>query len=709
MSSSAASKANGGAKRPILDLIARHNHFALTALVMAVISLMVLPLPTLLLDTLIAINISISLALLMLSMYVPSALGLSTFPSLLLFTTMFRLSLNIAATKQILLHAHAGHIVETFGKLVVGGNVVVGLVVFLIIAIVQFIVIAKGAERVAEVGARFTLDAMPGKQMSIDADLRAGIIDKDEAKRRRSTLEQESQMHGAMDGAMKFVKGDAIAAIIIALVNIIGGIAIGAGMNGMTIGNAVSTYTILTVGEGMVSQIPSLFVSIAAGIIITRVAGGEESETHLGRQISQQIIAHPTALMSCGVILGGFVLVPGFPRIQFLLLAILFAGGGYWLAMDRKRAKSFEESAVKAMRRDGVNKVPLLIDETPSTLAVPLRIRLSPTLRERFSPEVLDQSLEKRKLEVQRELGLPFPGVKMNYDATLPDFGYAIDVQELCVDKGVLKLDHLVILGTKVTEAQSVAGAIEAQASSALGKAIWIPKAAIHESLQSIAIVPEDMLAMHLGAILRRHADAFVGIQEVQSLISRVETQIPDLAAEILRALPLQRIADVLRRLVQEGVSIRYLREIFESLIVWGVKEKDIVALTEYVRVDLGRFITHKLLDESHTLRAVTFDGDVEAMFRDSIQQGVGGSYLAMSPDISSSIFSEAEKILSGVQNGGRLVLLVSTDIRRFAKKFLSTRFPDLVVVSYQELPPDAKIESIGMISANQMFMRDAA
>jgi type III secretion protein V len=302
---------SGAVESRWVKVLAQRADLALAGLIVCVIGLLLVPLPTWLLDGLIALNLAASIALLMLSMYVPSALGLSTFPSLLLLTTLFRLSLNIASTKLILLNGAAGHIIDTFGRLVVGGNVVVGLVVFLIIAIVQFIVIAKGAERVAEVGARFSLDGMPGKQMSIDADLRAGLIDKEEAQRRRRDLEEESRLYGAMDGAMKFVKGDAIAGMLIAFVNIVAGMAIGIGMRGMSLGESVDAYSILSVGDGMVAQIPSLFVSIAAGIVITRVDGKIRGRNHLGGQIAREVFGHPSALLMAGTIVAGFLLVPG--------------------------------------------------------------------------------------------------------------------------------------------------------------------------------------------------------------------------------------------------------------------------------------------------------------------------------------------------------------------------------------------------------------
>ncbi len=306
------------------------------------------------LDTLIAVNLALSVVLLMVSLYVNSPLGLSTFPSLLLFTTLFRLSLNIAATRQILLHANAGEIIFTFGNLVVGGDIIVGIVVFLIIAIVQFVVIAKGAERVAEVGARFTLDAMPGKQMSIDADLRAGLIDKEEARTRRSLLERESHLYGAMDGAMKFVKGDAIAALIIAAVNIIAGICVGTLRKGMEFSAALDTYSVLTVGDALVSQIPSLFVSIAAGVLITRVADpGRRQGTGLGDEIAEQLRAHPRALMIAGTVIVGLMLVPGFPKLQFLLIAAVVGLVGYSLLPSRRRYSVPGETPMPSMQRAG--------------------------------------------------------------------------------------------------------------------------------------------------------------------------------------------------------------------------------------------------------------------------------------------------------------------------------------------------------------------
>jgi type III secretion protein V len=644
---------------PWLQRLTARSDIALALLVTATVALIVLPIPTFLLDSLIALSIASSVGLLMLAMYVHSPSALSTFPALLLFTTLFRLALSIGSTKQILLHAHAGDIIESFGRLVVGGNVVVGLVVFLVIAVVQFLVIAKGSERIAEVGARFTLDAMPGKQMSIDADLRAGLIDKDEARRRRQALGQESQMHGAMDGAMKFVKNDAIATLLIALINIVAGISIGVGMKDMSFADAIGRYTILTVGDGMVAQIPSLFVSIAAGVLITRVAG-RDGGNNLGVQISEQLTAQPAALLATGTLLIAFALVPGFPKLQFIGLALLVGGAGWMLLREGKRSATIDTARIASSQREGNVQQHALVDPGDSLIAHPLLLRLPQSLRERIDPAHMDAALADRRRALQRELGVPFPGLHLRFDADLADGHYAIDVQEVAADGAALPP--------------------EADADLPL----W--------------------LANRVTTVIRRRADAFVGMQEVQSLIGRVESQLPDLVSELHRTVPLQRMADVLRRLVQEGVSLRYLREIFESLITWGAKEKDVVMLTEYVRVDLGRLLSHRHLDAQGRLQAWVLDTDTEQTFRQCVQQGVGGSFLALPPETARQVMASAQAAIKP-QDGEAAVLLASMDVRRYVKKFFGNQFPDLVVLSFQELPAEAEIvtrDRIGVLPLRQ-------
>lgn len=657
---------------PLLQSLARRGDLILAALVVAVIALLVVPLPTPLLDALIAINLAASIALLMLSLYIPSALGLSTFPSLLLLTTLFRLSLNIASTKLILLDADAGQVIDTFGRLVVGGNVVVGLVVFLIIAIVQFIVVAKGAERVAEVGARFTLDGMPGKQMSIDADLRAGIVDRDEAQRRRREIEQESQLHGAMDGAMKFVKGDAIAGIIIAFVNIVAGIVIGVVMHDMTLGAAVHAYAVLSVGDGMVSQIPSLLVSIAAGIVITRVDGKFQARTYLGAQIAQQMLAHPRALLVAGGVIATFLLVPGLPFWPFLGLAVLLAGAGYLAQPGRNRQQSLETSAL-----------PAPVDEQPA-IAAPLRLRLSPSLRPTLSSPRFDAALDEDKARIWQELGLPFPVLSVAFDPRLTAERYAIDVQEVQVAEGDLRADNVVSIALP-RESETPGGSEDG------------------------TVAHERTLANLIARAVRLHAESFIGMQEVHVLLSRAARQLPDLIAELQRAVTLQRTTEVLRRLVQEGVSIRCLREIGESLITWVPREKDIVLLTEYVRVDLGRFIAARHVDASNVLRAVMLDAEVEKGVREAIQQGAGGSFLALAPETAMALTAGADAAFGPLGREAELILVTPMDVRRYLKKFLGTRYPSLVVLSFQELPAHIQIQSIGRLSLQHAPQRRSA
>jgi type III secretion protein V len=544
----------------------------------------------------------------------------------------------------------------------VGGSIVVGLVVFAVIAVVQFLVIAKGSERVAEVGARFTLDAMPGKQMSIDADLRAGVIDKDEARRRRQMLSQESQLHGAMDGAMKFVKNDAIATILIALINICAGIAIGVGVKDMTIAAAGARYTVLTVGDGMVAQIPSLFVSIAAGILITRVSGRETAD-NLGTQITEQLTAQPAALLATGALLLAMAFVPGFPKFPFVGLALLIGGMGWAVNRERRATRTIEHAQLTSAQREGIGARQPLLDHGDALIAHPLVLRLAPDLRGTVDTARLDQALSEQRQALYRELGIPFPGLRLRFDAALPEGAYAVDVQEVVSE----------------TAACAPGAAHEREA--------WL-------------------VARVVGAI-RRRADAFVGMQEVQSLIRRVDTQLPDLVAELHRTVPLQRIADVLRRLVQEGVSLRYLREIFESLIGWGAKEKDVVMLTEYIRVDLGRLVSARYANGEGKLCAWVLDPETEQLVRQAVQTGAAGSFLALAPQVSKEIQQSVGAAIS--KDGAReaQVLLASMDVRRYVKKLMAVPLPDLVVLSFQELSPDCELVTLGR--AGSIALKQAA
>ena len=676
----------------------------LAGLAVAVIALMVLPLPPLALDTLISINIGLSVLLLMMAMYVPSLLALSTFPTLLLFTTLLRLSLNIATTRAILLHADAGQIIETFGKLVVGGNLIVGVVVFLIIAIVQFIVIAKGAERVAEVGARFTLDALPGRQMSIDAELRAGILDKTESRMKREQLQRESQLYGAMDGAMKFVKGDAIAGLLIALVNILAGISIGIAMKDMTFAQASTTYAILTVGDGLVSQIPSLFVSLAAGILITRVAGSDDAvQPGLGGEIGAQLTAQPKALMVTAFVLFICVLVPGFPKIQFLIWATLFAGGGYWFWRQGRGRASFEPMAGDAFHRDGIARPRLSADiDDELVTSYAMALRLSPTLTSLLTTGAIHNEVSRARRLVTKRLGLAFPGIAIVIDDTVPANHYLILVSDVPVASGIVvpgavyahrSASGLLDLGVLVVDGAPVGKTTESA---------WVAKSDVPvlEEAGILHMTEARFIGQTLVSVLGRHAADFLGLQETTFLMAEAEKAFPDLVAEVQRSMPLTRLTEVLKRLVQEDVPIRNLREILQTMLEWAPREKDVVPLTEYARNALARQITYQYGGISKTLYGVILDHACEEAVRAAVRVTPGGNFLALEPEAAVTMTRRIGEFASATRRppGTLAVVMVSMDIRRYVKKMIELDLPDLPVLSYQDLMPDARVIPVGRI-----------
>lgn len=651
-------------KRSSWRILLRQHDLLLALLIVAVIALMILPLQPFVLDTLIALNLSLSVILLMVSLYIGSPLGLSTFPSLLLFTTLFRLSLNIAATRQILLHADAGDIIFTFGNLVVGGDIIVGIVVFLIIAVVQFIVIAKGAERVAEVGARFTLDAMPGKQMSIDADLRAGLIDKEEARTRRSQLERESHLYGAMDGAMKFVKGDAIAALIIAAVNIIAGLSVGTLRKGMDLGTALDTYSVLTVGDALVSQIPSLFVSIAAGVLITRVADPSRKEgAGLGNEIADQIRAHPRALLIASAVIVGLMLVPGFPKLQFLLLAGAVGFVGFALLPSRRRYNTPGETPMPSMQRAGTTIVKPWLDTTDYALTVPVAVQVGPGVDRLITPQRLDLELRRVRRSLEGDLGVPFPGLVMKQMATLPPGAYVICIYEIPVWRGTLAGRQRAANGT----------------------------------------TPEHGLAQALLQVLRQHIDEFVGIQETQLLLRRLADEHPDLERELQRNVPIARLTDVLKRLVREDISIRNLREIAHGLIEWAPREKDTVLVTEYVRTCLSRYISHRFANPDGSLSAIVLHPTVEEQMRQAIRQTSAGTVLMLNPATAQQIAGQIRAVLQPYLDAGDkaapVVLLTSLELRPYLRKLTEIELGRVPVLSYQELVPTIRVNTLASVA----------
>ena len=687
-----------------VQIITSRNDLVLAFFLVAVIFMMILPLPTWLVDALIGINMTISAILLMVAMYLPSPLAFSSFPSVLLVTTLFRLGISIATTRLILLQGDAGHIIFTFGNFVVGGNLVVGLVVFLILTIVQFVVITKGAERVAEVAARFSLDAMPGKQMSIDGDMRAGTIDMEEAKRRRGIVEKESQLYGAMDGAMKFVKGDAIAGLIIVAVNLLGGIVIGTMQRGMTAADAAKTYSVLTIGDGLIAQIPALFIAICAGMIVTRVQSGD-GPSNVGKDIGQQVMAQPRALMIAAAVALGMGLIPGMPLPVFLTLAVVIGTIGFVIMRGTRRVvdeKTGEVTEVPAMQPAGEKPKKKTADGSEEFApTVPLLMDVAAGLQQAFDADVLNDELLKIRRALYFDLGVPFPGIQLRFNEGLPPESYNILLSEVPVSQGRLRPGYLLVR-------ESVANLSALQIAYEEDRkflphipTLWVD-GALREPLSRAGIPfmdPSQVLTYHLAFVLKKYSADFIGIQETRFLLSAMAGRCPDLVKESTRVLPIQKIAEILQRLVSEDISVRNLRAILESLIEWGQKEKDSVLLTEYVRSTLKRHISYKYSSGQNILPAYLLAPSIEDTVRGAVRQTSAGSYLSLDPAVSKRLVENIKKTVGDIGgNAQRPVLLTSMDIRRYLRKMIEQDLYDLPVLSYQELTQEINIQPLARI-----------
>jgi type III secretion protein V len=693
-----------------LLLVGERQDLMLIALLISVIFMIIMPLPTMLVDTLIALNMSISVLLLMVAIYIQSPLAFSSFPSVLLITTLFRLSLSISTTRLILLQADAGHIIDAFGNFVVQGNLIVGMVVFLIITIVQFVVITKGSERVAEVSARFSLDAMPGKQMSIDSDMRAGTIDMAEAKRRRGLVEKESQLFGSMDGAMKFVKGDAIAGLIIVFVNLLGGIMIGTLQRGMSAGDALQRYAVLTIGDGLVSQVPALFISITAGMIVTRVTTEESRD--VGSDIGGQVFADYRVLQIGAAILIGFALIPGFPTGIFLTLAAGFGAGGYFMMRRVKREAAGEAAAeaggLPAMAPAGAPegaKAPKPRrageDKAEFALTVPVMLDVADNVQGLVKPQLLNEELIKLRRALYFDLGVPFPGIHLRFNDRLPQNSYYVLMQEIPMSQGTLRPgklfvrddpEHLDLLAVPFEKGEAFLPGIET---------IWVEERHRAE-LQKAGITFMDapqILTYHLSFVLKKYAGEFIGVQETRFLLTQMEASFGELVKEVQRVMPLQKITEILQRLVSEEISIRNLRSVLEALIEWGQKEKDVVLLSEYVRSSLKRYISYKHSSGQNILPAYLFTPDVEDTVRNAIRQTSAGSYLALDPNTARKLVANVKKRVGTLKrHKQRPVLLTSMDVRRYIRKLIEGELYELPVLSYQELTQEITIQPLSRI-----------
>ncbi len=682
--------------------LSRFNDVAFAFLVVMIVGLMILPISPHVLDCLLSLNLTLSVVLLMMALYIPRTLAFSTFPSVLLFTTLFRLALNISTTRLILIHADAGDIIYTFGNFVVAGNFVVGAVIFLILLIVQFLVITKGAERVAEVSARFTLDAMPGKQMSIDADVRAGVLDNDQAKVKRDELGKENQLYGSLDGAMKFVKGDAIASLIITTINIVAGLIIGVVQKGMTVDKALKVYSILTIGDGLVSQIPALLISITAGVIVTRVASDES--TALGSDICNQVFAQPKAMMLGGMMAILLALIPGFPKIMFFLL------GGAFLILGKKVLKASTKgssgSISRATKAGGLPSdaapASTKADEGDFSVTVPLMLDVATAIEQSVEPDVLNDQLIQVRQALYYDLGVPFPGIHLRFNENLIDGMYQILLQEVPVSQGKILSGHVL-----VRESKDSLGILNIQYTEEKPflpnmPALWVSESLIPQldraNIQYMKT--PQIFTYHLSFILKKYASEFLGLQETRFLLENMEKLFPELVREVQRVLPVQKISEVLQRLVQEEISIRNLRLIMQCLIEWGQKEKEPILLTDYVRTTLRRYISYKYSGGQNILAVYLLDPAVEDTVRKAIRQTSAGSYLALEPEIAKKIVSAIkEEVGDFTHETNRPVLLTSMDIRRYVRKLIELELYELPVLSHQELTEEITIQPLGKIS----------
>jgi type III secretion protein V len=648
------------------DRVARRGlggaELALAALVVGVVAMMIVPLPTWLLDILLATNLSLSVAILLVVLYVPDALRIATFPTLLLLTTLFRLALNVSSSRLILLQANAGDVIKAFGGFVVRGNYVVGAVVFLILTVIQFIVIAKGSERVAEVGARFVLDAMPGKQMAIDAEVRSGTIDGNEARRRRRQLARESQFYGSMDGAMKFVKGDVIASLVITVVNILGGLAIGVGQKGMPAIDALKRYGLLTIGDGLVSQIPALVLSTAAGVLVTRVAS-EEPDTPLGEELAGQLFGIPKALKVAAAFVLLLAIVPGLPAPPFFVIAALL----YFVARARTRQMAQDD------QRDATEPRPATTGTRRESSFVPMVVPWSVEVSEDLAP-LLDEGagqdggdrregLRAAALGLRdrlfADLGVPLPPPRVRATGGLPPRHAVLSLFEVPA--------RVIPLPVDVTDAQAVVAITEAAAD-----------------------------------LLRARAADFLGLAETQRLLDELEQFAPATVRNVVpKPISLTLLTDVLRRLLEERVSIRDLRAILEALASVGTTEKDALNLTELVRSQLRRALTFRLTRGANQLGVVLIDPTIEETVRRAVTRTPAGAFLTLPPAAARDVVASLRRALSEVPRegaGGAVappVFLTQPDIRRFVRKLVESELPDAVVVSFAELLPEVTLRPL--------------
>ncbi|OGP15062.1 MAG: flagellar biosynthesis protein FlhA [Deltaproteobacteria bacterium GWA2_54_12] len=678
----------------------RGADLALPLGIVGILFVMILPIPTLLLDLFLTFNITAAIIILLVAVYVKKPLDFSTFPILLLVTTLFRLSLNVASTRLILLHGAegpeaAGQVIKSFGNFVVGGNYAVGFVVFAILVIINFMVITKGAGRIAEVAARFTLDAMPGKQMAIDADLNAGLIGDEEARKRRKEVALEADFYGAMDGASKFVRGDAVAGILIAVINIIGGIIIGVLQQGLPVTEAAATYTLLTVGDGLVAQIPALVISTAAGIVVSNVNSG----TGLSESIGKQFVLNPKPILIASGILFIFGLVPGLPHVAFLVLSIATGAVGYLVyknseARDAQEASDKEKAARPAPKKEAADEVPLI-----DTLSLEVGYRLIPLVDSSEGGELLERIKAIRR-QFAEDMGIMVQPVHIKDNLQLKPSEYVFLVKGVEVARGELLAGHSLAIdpGTAQPGLEGLA-----TTDPAFGlPSIWVADTQVEKAqLMGYTVVNHSaVIATHVTEVIRSHANEILGRQEVQGLLDKAAKTHPKVVEELVPGLmSLGAVQKVLQNLLKERVSIRDLQTVLETLADYATMTKDTDLLTEYVRMNLARQISKSHAGADSSIQALALSTEIEEAISKSIHETPQGSFMTIEPAAAQKILGKVKDALEeAMSKGYQPVLLVSHQTRRFVRRLTERSFPATAVLSHSEISTGARVQTLKVV-----------
>lgn len=662
-----------------------------------ILLVMMIPVHPFVLDILLSFSITFSLIILLVSVYVPKPIDFSVFPSVLLIITLLRLSLNVASTRLILLHGNegpgaAGQVIKAFGSFVVGGNYVVGFIVFLVLVLINFIVITKGATRIAEVAARFTLDAMPGKQMSIDADLNAGLITDAEARRRRREIGLESNFYGAMDGAGKFVRGDAIAGILITMINILGGLIVGVLQRGMSVADAARVYTLLTVGDGLVTQIPALIVSTAAGMLISRSTASSD----LGKEIGAQLFARPKVIAAASVILLIFGLIPGMPKISFLAISLIFGVIAYRTFKSLQKIEDAKEKPPPEAVEEPIEAL-LPLD----ALELEIGYSLVPLVDARQGGELLERIKALRR-QMAVEMGFVMPAIHVRDNLQIKPGEYVVKLKGVPIAKGEIQMGSYLAI-TAGNEDAKITG-IEAKEPAFGLPAVWIDEKE-KESVQAkgfVVVDPAAVITTHLTEIVKTHADELLGRQDVQSLLDSLAVSHPKVIEELVpNIIPLGTLQKVLQRLLKERISIRDLLTILETLADYAPMTKNVDMLTGYVRQALARTITREYRDADGNITVIMVSPDIEDRINKSVQHTEYESFVAADPTLIQEVVGNLKKFIKIFSDKGLPpVILCSPNVRGYLSKILEKFFPNIAVLSHNEIISDVNIKSLGMLAA---------